>query len=115
VYALFPIGKLLIVPVADVSICDAPLRSNPPPNFPLAVYWAPLFAVSGVPPVVLCPMALALSKFQYATSPVVTSAVGVAEAAEYEKPTNVAVHTREKTGIRRRMQCATESLLDGIT
>ena len=33
-----PIGKLLIVPVADVSICEAPLRSNPPPNFPLAVY-----------------------------------------------------------------------------
>jgi hypothetical protein len=74
-----------------------------------------LFAVSGVPPVVLCPIALALLKFQYATSPVVTSAVEDAEATEYEKPTNVAVHTREKTGIRRRIQCAMESLLDGIT
>jgi hypothetical protein len=64
---------------------------------------------------VLCPIALALLKFQYATSPVVTSAVEDAEATEYEKPTNVAVHTREKTGISRRMQRAIESLLDSIT
>jgi hypothetical protein len=74
-----------------------------------------LFAVSGVPPVVLCPIALALSKFQYAIRPVVTSVAGAADAAEYVKPTKVTAHAREKTGIRRRMHCAKEILFDCIT
>ena len=82
VYELLPMGRLSIVPVAELSICELPLRSKPPPNFPFAVYWAPLFAISGVPPVVLWPITAELSKFQYATRPVVTSAAAAADAAE---------------------------------
>jgi hypothetical protein len=58
---------------------------------------------------VLWPIALALLKFQYATSPVVTSVVGAADTAEYLKPTNVAAHRSEKTGIRRRMHFAKDA------
>jgi hypothetical protein len=57
---------------------------------------------------VLWPIAFALLKFQYATSPVVTSVVGAADTAEYLKPTNVVEHRSEKTGIRRRMLFAKE-------
>lgn len=95
-----------IVPVDEVNICELPFRERPPPNFPLAVYCAPLFATNGVPPVVLCPIAFASSKFQYATNPVVTSTEGTAAADELVNATKDDATSSENAGIIRRIEIA---------